>query len=75
MDIHPDIKEKVQNTFFNTLEPLRKSALHHTRLSPTVAIDSYPVQSSSDHHSHHRGPVQISDGEQDRNEVINGQVY
>ena len=34
-------KKKVQNTFFNTLEPLWKSALHHTRISPTVAIDSY----------------------------------
>ena len=33
--------KKVQNTFFNTLEPLWKSALHHTRISPTVAIESY----------------------------------
>ena len=26
---------------FNTLEPLWKSALHHNRISPTVAIESY----------------------------------
>ena len=33
--------EKVQNTFFSTLEPLWKSALHHTPVFPTLAIDSY----------------------------------
>ena len=31
----------VQNTFFNTLEPLWKSALHPTRISPTSENDSY----------------------------------
>ena len=35
--------EKVQNNFFNTLEPLWKSALHHTQLSGTSATVSYCV--------------------------------
>ena len=38
-----------QNTFFSTLEPLRKSALHHTRISPTVAIESYESYQSENY--------------------------
>ena len=34
-------QEKVQNTFFYTLEPLWKSALNHTQLSGTSATESY----------------------------------